>query len=211
MKLETAEKLVEHHVLASPLKNIGGLTLALLWAASCFVIPNIDILAEKYGNSTFGALFVFAFCIFWGVCPLLVGWKYFIGVWGMLPGFRGTAYLVVLILGVVLVFALTVAYIAGLVTMVLIGVLRPLFTVIAMAVYNNRVSKIIALAGDLAPYLEDDKFLKRVDNMSDSIELFREIGWISQAKYEGFASRYAEFAAFLEFKENYEAGRMQAV
>lgn len=211
MKIETAEKLERCNILASPLKNIGGLVAVLIYLTFIYCFCTEGLLSSEFLKSIPGIIFSSVALIYFIVCPPLFVKQCFGNFYSSMPGLYGSVSAVTLILFIFFFLIYAAVYILGLVLMVLVGVLRPIFTVIAAAVYNKRITGVISLTGDLTPYLENERFLKKLDSISDSIDFFREIGWISKAKNERFTELYEEFAAVLEIKENYEAGNAEAV
>lgn len=203
MKQETAEKLVNSSIIASRGENIRCLAGTVLWA----VIWAVMLIYNDWvnmGRIEENQMFFGIGMGLWFLCPMIFGRRIIAVMFRAIPGFYGSIFWVLIALVFCLWLALVAGFFGGMVLIMLKGVIRPVYSFTAMAVYNSRINKINAISGDVTPYLEDTKFLKRIDNISENIELFTELKWISEEKYERFAEQYNMFAGFLAAREEYE-------
>ncbi|MDE6591942.1 MAG: hypothetical protein K2K57_02620 [Oscillospiraceae bacterium] len=209
MKQETAEKLINSRIIASRGENIRCLAGTVLWIGIFAVMLVYNDWVNTGRIEENGVFFGIGMGL-WFLCPMIFGRKIIAVMFKAIPGFYGSVFWVLIAIVFCLWLALVAGFFGGMVLILLKGVIRNVYSFIAMAVYNSRINKINAISGDVGPYLEDMKFLKRIDNISETIDLFRELNWISEAKYDRFAEQYNMFAGFLSVREEYEQQKSAA-
>ncbi|MDE7293677.1 MAG: hypothetical protein K2N72_04550 [Oscillospiraceae bacterium] len=210
MKQETAEKLINSRIIASRGENLRCLAGTVLWIG-IFAVMNVYNHWVNIGRIEENGVFFGIGMGLWFLCPMIFGRKIIAVMFRAIPGFYGSIFWVLIAIVFCLWLALAAGFFGGLVLILLKGVIRPVYSFIAMAVYNSRINKINAISGDVTPYLEDTKFLKRIDNISETIDIFRELKWISEEKYERFAEQYNMFMGFLAAREEYEQQKSAAL
>ncbi len=194
MKVQNVERLEKMKIIDSAWKIFLPFIPALAW------IIMVMFYGQIVGDDTDRTICVVLYLI---ILPLIFGIDQLKYGLRLMPGFRGSIGFVIGALIVCFALVLAAVFLCGVLLLVYYGVIRFLISAVSMIVYNVRISRINKLSGNMTPYVNDEKFLAKLDNIYETVDVFAEYRWISKKKFDKFIEQYSLIMGFVNCQEEY--------
>ena len=202
MKTKTAETLIKLGIIEEKKILLIRFIPAAIWVAIVIVITMLDTMEFDLSQYQSNTAIVIKIIVagYFIICPIFYAKEIFVTMIRLSLAWAGIPMLAIIAILFSAAFAVIISFLLGAVLLLISGFIRALISLISMSVYNRRLSKINSLSGNLTEYINDSKFMKTIDNIYETIDIFEEYSWITENNFNRFIEQYSLFKGFEQIK-----------